>query len=163
MFQSTLFDAPRRSRPARPPSAPYVPKSAPSREAAQAVAPKAKDLRAAVYDYLLHCGEDGATDLEIASGLNMFLDTSRARRVELTKAGRVIDSGRRRLTPSNRTATVWLAAEVVPLPKTIPDRQPEPAGTAGTAEKYPCRGQSQTASGTTQEEIPDEDFAFSDF
>lgn len=163
MTQTSLFDAPRaRTRPApKPPSVPYAPHSATSLEAAKAVAPKATDLRTAVLQYLLHCGENGATDLEIASGLNMFLDTSRARRVELTKAGSVIDSGRRRLTPSNRTATVWLAVDALPLPKTIPERQPE---LAGAAHKYPCRGQAQTASGTTQqEETSCDDFAFSDF
>ena len=67
-------------------------------------------LQALVLRFVLACAERGATDSEIAAGTRLSSETSRPRRVELVNLGRVVDSGRRRSTPSGRSATVWLAA-----------------------------------------------------
>lgn len=52
----------------------------------------------------------GATDLEIQEHLEMEGSTQRPRRIELCDPPRklVVDSGRKRPTPSNRNATVWM-------------------------------------------------------
>ena len=75
--------------------------------AAESITPKASELRERVYAHIASC-EDGATDMEIAAALNMLTDTARARRCELTDAGRVKDSGKTRLSPRKRSATVWI-------------------------------------------------------
>lgn len=58
------------------------------------------------------CETGGATDHEIADGLGMLESTSRARRVELARAGLVSEPGYRRPTPSGRAAVVWVAGEL---------------------------------------------------
>ena len=76
---------------------------------AERIAPKIPKLRAKVLTFIAGCGDDGATDFEIADGLGMLESTARARRVELRDSGLVVDSGQRRSTPSKRPAVVWTA------------------------------------------------------
>lgn len=83
--------------------------SSTSRQAASAIAPHTGKLAGQVLDYIRGCGERGATDPEIAAGLQMLSDTARARRCELTDRGLVRDSGRKRPTAHGRAAAVWVA------------------------------------------------------
>ncbi len=83
--------------------------SSTSRAAAVAIKESADTLRAKVLEYLQMMGECGSTDEQAQDDLNMPGSTQRPRRVELVKAGKVMDSGRTRKTNSNRTAVVWVA------------------------------------------------------
>lgn len=90
---------------------PYQKHSATSKAAATSIVPKAGTLRAMVLEFLKdrrYWGIDGATDEEIQDELEMPQNTARPRRVELVRAGLVIDSGRSRPTKSGRMATVWV-------------------------------------------------------
>ena len=66
-------------------------------------------LRERVFRYVRLRGDHGATDVEISDGLGILRDSVRPRRLELERAGRLADSGRRRRTPSGRLATVWIS------------------------------------------------------
>lgn len=79
-----------------------------SRAAARGIAPSASTLRDQVYGYLRACGLDGATDEQIQRATGLSGDTERPRRIELLKAGRIMDSGRVRATASGQTAVVWV-------------------------------------------------------
>ena len=81
-----------------------------SRDAAEAIAPRAGTLRHRVLVYLAACGPLGATDEEVQRDLRMAPNTERPRRVELTDAGLVVDSGQRRACRSGRMAVVWVTA-----------------------------------------------------
>lgn len=59
---------------------------------------------------LLEAGSSGLTDLELQELLCLNGDTERPRRVTLVDRGLVIDSGRRRLTPTGRQSVVWISA-----------------------------------------------------
>ena len=78
-------------------------------QAARDIEALASRLRREVHDYLVGCGEVGATDEEMQTFLGMAANTQRPRRVELCRAGLVVDSGRRRLTAARRRAVVWVA------------------------------------------------------
>jgi len=91
------------------PTVPYSPKSPTSWAAAQRIRPKANALRQQVLDYLIKRSDEGATDHEISSELEMQADTARPRRRELVQLGLVCDSGLKRPTPSGAMATVWIA------------------------------------------------------
>ena len=86
---------------------PFVRGSKTSLAAAVSKVETAAGDEARVYDYLKSRGELGATDHETSAALCMLPDTVRARRVALREKGLVMDSGLRRITPSNRMATVW--------------------------------------------------------
>jgi hypothetical protein len=101
MTDRTLFD--------HQPAPPSQPHSATSRAAATAIRSGADTLRMTVYRWLLARGGTGATDEEMQDGIPMVPSTQRPRRVELQKAGLVVDSGDTRRTRSNRRAVVWLA------------------------------------------------------
>ncbi len=75
--------------------------------AAKAIAADAPTLRNQVLQYLRQCGSDGATDEQIQFYLDMSANNQRPRRVELVKAGLVVDSGCTRATAAGRKATVW--------------------------------------------------------
>jgi len=77
--------------------------------AAEAIGPHLDRLQQAVLGFIRGRGDRGATDQEVAAGLELQADTTRARRVELRDAGLVCDSGRRRPTSTGRAATVWIA------------------------------------------------------
>lgn len=81
--------------------------------AAAARAPAGRAGRA-VRSYIVSRGLEGATDeqiIEAVTFLGFAVNTIRPRRVELVRAGVVVDSGRVRATRSGRDAIVWVAAE----------------------------------------------------
>lgn len=78
------------------------------RDAAELIAPKAGTLRRLAYDALL-AAPDGLTDLELAARTSKWLYSIAPRRVELVRAGLVIDSGIRRPGPTGARAIVWKA------------------------------------------------------
>ena len=92
-----LFDA--------PPSLPYQPGSVTSRAAAESMKEAAVTQRQRVLAYLQQHG--GHTDEEMQYALDMLGSTQRPRRLELQRAGLVVDSGAKRKTMSGRLATVW--------------------------------------------------------
>jgi hypothetical protein len=102
--QRTLF-------PEETASAPYQRHSETSREAAEAIEPRAVKLREQVRCFLLSCGPAGATDEEMQICLEMNPNTQRPRRRELVLGGAVIDSGKTRNTKSGRKAVVWVGAK----------------------------------------------------
>jgi transcription initiation factor IIE alpha subunit len=89
------------------PFPPFQKHSETSRQAARDVL--AKPMREIVLEALIHRGNRGATDDELQTALGMDPSTERPRRVELERAGLVIDSGERRKTRSGREAVVWMA------------------------------------------------------
>lgn len=89
-------------------SLPHQPHSATSKAAAEQAKPTATTMRAEVFELLEARAEYGATDEEIATCCNMNPSTARPRRIDLVKSGEVVDSGRTRLTKSNRESTVWI-------------------------------------------------------
>lgn len=80
-------------------------------EARKKILPTIGTLQRQVYDYLCQRGDLGATDEEIQKSLDMNPNTQRPRRVELQRAGEVVDSGRTRKTQSGRSAAVWVTKE----------------------------------------------------
>jgi hypothetical protein len=77
-----------------------------SKEAAVAIRPKAGLLREMVFGHIEKCG--GATCDEIEVALAMKHQTASARIRELVLEERLLDSGLRRLTRSNKNAIVWV-------------------------------------------------------
>jgi len=77
-----------------------------SRDAADAIKPKASTQRRAVLQYLLSHAS-GATDDEMQEALRLPGNSQRPRRKELQQAGLVRDSGRRR-----DKKIIWIAAPV---------------------------------------------------
>lgn len=101
--QPSLFDA------ATPTPYPPAQRHSPtSREAADAILPRADTLRRAVLD-ALQAAPAGLTDEEMQDQIPMTASTQRPRRVELVEAGLVRDSGDTRPTRSGRKAVVWKA------------------------------------------------------
>lgn len=83
--------------------------SATSRAAADAIEASVPRLRRLVLNHLRRC-PDGSTDEEGIAALSLPPNTYRPRRIELTAAGMVRDSGRTRRTVAGRKAVVWEAA-----------------------------------------------------
>jgi hypothetical protein len=63
--------------------------------------------RELVWAALSGAGASGLTDEQIAQVTRLNPSTARPRRIELLRAGRIIDSGTR-LTASGRKAVVWM-------------------------------------------------------
>lgn len=100
MSDRTLFDAP-----------PYQRHSETSRAAAASQAGSRANIgRETVLEFLRGRGEQGATDDEIQGWTGLSESTERPRRVELVRAGLVVDAGEKRKTSRGRLATVWRAA-----------------------------------------------------
>jgi hypothetical protein len=78
-----------------------------SRAAARAIRPHTTILRARVLDYIEQCMDYGATDEQCQSILNLDAHTQVPRRIELVRAGLIVDSGITRPTRSGRQAIVW--------------------------------------------------------
>lgn len=92
--------------------APFQRHSDTSREAAERVEPVAETERGRVLALLReNAYQDGLTDEEMQSSLDMNPSTQRPRRIELVRSGHVVDSGERRKTEAGRRAVVWVAAE----------------------------------------------------
>jgi hypothetical protein len=102
MTDHPLFDRSQRRRPA-------AHATDTRSQAAESARPILAELQRRVLAFIVGRGEHGATDEQIAIGLKMKPDTSRARRVELRDKGLVLDSGRQRATQSGRAAVVWVA------------------------------------------------------
>lgn len=92
----------------RYPDAPGYRRAGPSQEAAASIRPVMSDLQHQVLAFVRDQGEEGATLHEIAAGTGISLQTVCARRREIELKGLVKDSGKRRLSPSKRAATVWV-------------------------------------------------------
>lgn len=74
--------------------------------------PEVLSMREQVYQFIAAHGEVGVTDEEIEHGLGMPGNTSRARRIELYKAGAVRRKrGGKRRTLSGRKAAIWVATQ----------------------------------------------------
>jgi hypothetical protein len=96
-----------------PPPPPFQRKSDTSRAAADSLSPRiTAACRRRVYTAIKERGARGATDQELQAVLRLKVNVETPRRWELVNAGLVKDSGKRRKTPSGRTAAVWV---VVPL------------------------------------------------
>lgn len=77
------------------------------RLAAISVYPTSGTARRTVLDYIVGCGDSGATDDEMEFRLGMRHQSVSARRYELHRDGWIEDSGKRRVTRSGRDAAVW--------------------------------------------------------
>lgn len=86
-----------------PPSVP----SATSEAASIAIESAAATLRGQVLR-AIRATADGLTDEQVQAACAMNPSTQRPRRVELVRAGLVVDSGRTRATTSGRQAVVWV-------------------------------------------------------
>ena len=87
---------------------PYQSHSDTSKAAAEEMRPDAETDRTAVLNLLLRVLV-GMTDEEIQLALRLNPSTERPRRIELVRAGKVRDSGKKRRTKSGRMATIWEA------------------------------------------------------
>lgn len=106
-----IFDSIAKASSLPVPTAPYVPHSDTSREAAEQIIPKIGKLQGIILEQIRKTGLLGATDLEIQNVLDMDGNTERPRRRELEIMGKIVDSGLRRKTATNRNAVVWIAKE----------------------------------------------------
>jgi hypothetical protein len=97
------------------PTPPHQRHSEASRAAAESVRENAAAWRARLRAWFSLRGAEGATDLELFAAFpNANQSNLRPRRVDLMHAGDVVDSGKKRLTPSERLATVWVHREFAP-------------------------------------------------
>ena len=92
MTELTLWDVP-----------PYQAHSETSLDAAISMSGKTKNLRELVFNAIKAMP---MTDEELSNLLNLAPNTCRPRRVELVRAGRIVEIGKRP-TASGRSATVW--------------------------------------------------------
>lgn len=90
---------------------PFQRHSETSRAAALAAEPAAASMRGRVLAALRQAGPAGLTDDEMQVRLAMNPSTQRPRRVELARAGLVVETDRTRETRGGRAASVWVAAE----------------------------------------------------
>jgi predicted ArsR family transcriptional regulator len=77
--------------------------------AADAIHASLNALQRSVVSFLRTRGDHGATDEEIATGLQMNPSTARPRRIELVRRGLVVEAGTRKAS-SGRFATAWRLA-----------------------------------------------------
>ena len=91
-MELTLWDVP-----------PYQAHSETSFDAAISMSGKTKNLRELVFNALISKPQ---TDEELSIALDLAPNTCRPRRVELVRAGRIIEVGKRP-TASGRSAAVW--------------------------------------------------------
>lgn len=82
-----------------------------SHVAARRIAGYAPAQRELVMCVIRDAGEYGATDAEIEAVTGFRPSSITPRRGELRTLGQIVDSGRRRNTPRERPATVWVACE----------------------------------------------------
>jgi hypothetical protein len=82
-----------------------------SHEAAQDAAGNSDKHRALALRLLEEAGPDGLTDFDLAAATGIQQTSIGKRRGELRDAGLVINSGRKRPSPSGSAAIVWVAVE----------------------------------------------------
>jgi hypothetical protein len=85
---------------------PFQRHSQTSRESALAVMPQVSGLRAQVLDAII--AHDGLTDEEGQAITGITGNTYRPRRIELQRAGHIVDSGKTRAGASGRESVVWV-------------------------------------------------------
>lgn len=90
---------------------PAVRHSRVSREAAARIAPRVSALQLVVLAHMVGTGRHGATDEESQLALKMNPSTQRPRRIELGRAGLIVDAGETRPTKSGRAARVYRVTE----------------------------------------------------
>ena len=83
-----------------------------SASAGDAARDGARTLRKQIWEWVRAQGDHGATTEEVQLALGLRQSSASARRVELTHAGALRDTGRRRMTTGGREAAVYVAAEV---------------------------------------------------
>lgn len=107
-----VFDLPLFGALSQPPAQASRPTSVAAAESVEVVrARQAQQILA----FMRKCGSWGATIEEIARATGLSIQTVCGRRWELeNKIGLVVDSGRRRLNRTGRSAIVWVAAEFAP-------------------------------------------------
>lgn len=88
---------------------PYQHHSETSLAAAEYSQARARTDKARVLFVLTSAGVRGMTDEEIQHVAELHGSTERPRRIALCNEGKVIDSGKKRMTASGRMATVWEA------------------------------------------------------
>lgn len=92
-----------------------------SHRAAREVTPHLDTIRAEVERWALGCGPEGFIDEELSAAFEASDSSSyRTRRAELTDAGRIVFSGRKRLNSSMRQCMIWMHASfrgVEPAPE----------------------------------------------
>jgi hypothetical protein len=96
-----------------------------SREAAEEVTPRIRELQAAVLRYAMQCGFRGFTDPAMNDYFDCRSSTYRTRRAELVALGLIEDTGNRIGEGKGRKHAVWRittagyakAAEIVGLPR----------------------------------------------
>jgi|SoiMethySBSTD1v2_1073268.scaffolds.fasta_scaffold397627_2 hypothetical protein len=67
--------------------------------------------RVRIYRAICEFGPAGCTDYELVDRTQIQLNSANKRRGELRDKGLVVDSGRRKRTPSGSLAIVWVAVE----------------------------------------------------
>lgn len=72
----------------------------------------AESIRRIMWEWIRDQGEHGATTEEVQLALGLRQSSASARRVELTHAGALRDTGRRRMTTGEREAAVYVAVGV---------------------------------------------------
>lgn len=80
-------------------------------EASESMRGIAGELRRKVYAYIASKGDYGATDEEIELGMSIPSNTSRPRRWELYREGKIKRTGSTRKTLSNRNADIWVVKD----------------------------------------------------
>jgi len=78
--------------------------------AAHRIAGHAAKQRSEVFGVILREGARGATDAEIEAVTGIRAQSVSPRRGELRTLGLIVDSGKRRPTPSGRPAAVWITS-----------------------------------------------------
>ncbi|MDB4614154.1 hypothetical protein OAH18_00550 [bacterium] len=99
IFDDEVVDQPR----------PYHNGTQTSRCAADAVRPQVKKQAIRVHNYIVDCGNLGATDAEMQTVLGLSGDSQRPRRRWLEQHGYIKYASCCRMTENNRPAKVWIA------------------------------------------------------
>ena len=97
--------------------APYVVGSPTSTAAAMSIVDDLNRLERIVLDKLEAAGFDGCTDDELEVLTGMSHQTLSARRNGLVKMDMVLDSGRKRVNRSGRSAVVWVRSSLPGIPR----------------------------------------------
>ncbi len=100
-----------------------------STAAGASLAPVLRGWRLRVFGMVREAGEWGVTDDELIRDSGN--QSVRPRRIELTQAGLIRDSGRTRITSAGRQAVVWVANDV-------PCETCNGSGMPGGVSGYPC-------------------------
>lgn len=94
-----------------------------SREAAEAIKPKAAILRARCLAVIEAAGAEGATCDEVEAATGLLHQSASARVRELVQLGAIGPNGDRRQTRSGRSAQVYVTAQYLkpaPVPNQVP-------------------------------------------